>query len=80
MNVLTGMFQNKSILEFLFTHTSFGRHEMPIVNELSKQNIQDRYHGRNDPVAKKIMTTHAQSMGLQPPEDQTIVRSSVSSA
>ena len=50
------------------------RHEMPVQNELSKQNIQDRYHGRNDPVAKKILATHAASMGLQPPEDQSIVR------
>ena len=49
------------------------RHEMPVQNELSKQNIQDRYHGRNDPVAKKIMSTHAANMGLQPPEDQNIV-------
>ena len=51
------------------------RHEMPVQNELSKQNIQDRYHGRNDPVAKKILSTHAANMGLQPPEDQNIVRS-----
>ena len=50
------------------------RHEMPVQNELSKQNIQDRYHGRNDPVAKKIMSTHAANMGLQPPEDPNIVR------
>lgn len=49
-------------------------HEKPVQNELSKQNIQDRYHGRNDPVAKKIMSTHAANMGLQPPEDQNIVR------
>ncbi|KAI0362372.1 pre-mRNA-splicing factor SLT11 [Trametes cingulata] len=48
------------------------RHEMPVQNELSKQNIQDRYHGRNDPVAKKILATHAANMGLQPPEDQSI--------
>lgn len=44
-------------------------------NELSKQNIQDRYHGRNDPVAKKILNINATNMGLQPPEDQSIVRS-----
>ena len=50
------------------------RHEMPVDNELSKQNIVDRYHGRNDPVAKKIMSTHAATMGLQPPEDLNIVR------
>lgn len=47
---------------------------MPVQNELSKQNIQDRYHGRNDPVAKKIMSGHAAAMGLQPPEDQNVVR------
>lgn len=49
------------------------RHEMPVKNELSKQNIQDRYHGVDDPVAKKILNTHATSMGLAPPEDQSIV-------
>ncbi|EMD38312.1 hypothetical protein CERSUDRAFT_113478 [Gelatoporia subvermispora B] len=48
------------------------RHEIPVDNELSRQNIQDRYHGRNDPVAQKIMSTHAASMGLTPPEDPTI--------
>ena len=50
------------------------RHEMPVDNDLSKQNIQDRYHGHNDPVAKKILNNHASTMGLAPPEDQTIVR------
>ncbi|KAI0724010.1 hypothetical protein C8T65DRAFT_734515 [Cerioporus squamosus] len=48
------------------------RHEMPVQNELSKQNIQDRYHGRNDPVARKILSANATNMGLQPPEDQSI--------
>ncbi|OSX65340.1 hypothetical protein POSPLADRAFT_1044728 [Postia placenta MAD-698-R-SB12] len=48
------------------------RHELPVDNELSKQNIQDRYHGRNDPVARKILSNHAATMGLQPPEDQSI--------
>ncbi|CAL1705076.1 unnamed protein product [Somion occarium] len=41
-------------------------------NELSKQNIPDRYHGRNDPVAHKIMSTHASTLGLAPPEDKSI--------
>ena len=54
------------------------RHEKPENNELSKQNIQDRYYGRNDPVAKKILTGFADSQGLQPPEDTTIVRPSIS--
>ncbi|KAG0601129.1 hypothetical protein M758_11G086300 [Ceratodon purpureus] len=31
------------------------RHEMPVTGELSKQNIQDRYHGVNDPVAAKLL-------------------------
>lgn len=48
------------------------RHETPVQNELSKQNIQDRYHGRNDPVAQKILNTHAKNMGLTPPEDKSI--------
>lgn len=49
-------------------------HEMPVQNELSKQNIQDRYHGRSDPVAQKIMNGFATSQGLAPPEDKSIVR------
>jgi hypothetical protein len=40
---------------------------------LEKQNIQDRYYGRNDPVAKKILRENAESTGLQAPEDQSIV-------
>ncbi len=58
---------------YAFSHIAI-RHEMPVENELSKQNIVDRYHGRNDPVARKIMSEHATTMGLQPPEDLNIVR------
>jgi hypothetical protein len=36
--------------------------------------MQDRYYGRNDPVAHKILATHADSEGLTPPDDQSIVR------
>jgi hypothetical protein len=50
-------------------------HEKPTEGDLSKQNIQDRYHGRNDPVANKIMSTHAANQGLKPPADETIVSS-----
>lgn len=50
------------------------RHEKP--NEpddpLSEQNIKDRYYGRNDPVADKIMKRAAQLPTLDPPEDKTI--------
>ncbi|KAF9265457.1 hypothetical protein L218DRAFT_957038 [Marasmius fiardii PR-910] len=49
------------------------RHEEPADNELSRQNIQDRYHGNNDPVAKKILAQNLATQGLQPPEDQSIM-------
>lgn len=49
------------------------RHELPVNNELSKQNIQDRFHGRNDPVAKKMLGTAASDAGLAPPEDKEVV-------
>lgn len=61
-------------LYFLDSPFYLYRHEMPVNNELSKQNIQDRYHGRSDPVANKILNSHAKNMGLAPPEDQSIVR------
>lgn len=51
------------------------RHELPPPeSETSKQNIKDRYYGRNDPVANKILRQNATEQGLVPPEDQTIVR------
>jgi pre-mRNA-splicing factor RBM22/SLT11 len=49
------------------------RHEKPADNGLANQNIQDRYYGRNDPVANKILATNAKSQGLSPPDDQTIM-------
>ncbi|KAL5511132.1 SLT11 [Sanghuangporus vaninii] len=48
------------------------RHEMPEDNELSKQNMQDRYYGRKDPVARKILGLNAENQGLKPPEDKSI--------
>jgi pre-mRNA-splicing factor RBM22/SLT11 len=33
----------------------------------------DRYYGRNDPVAKKIMREQAESKGMKAPEDKTVV-------
>lgn len=53
------------------------RHEQPPDNELAHQSIKDRYHGQNDPVAKKIMASHAAVQGLKPPEDESIVCFSV---
>jgi len=49
------------------------RHEKPSDNSLAKQSIQDRYHGKNDPVAHKIMSKHAESQGLKFPEDTSIM-------
>ena len=69
----------RSCPHFLFTSscelTVDPRHEMPVKNELSKQNIQDRYFGRNDPVAHKILAGHAEKQGLKPPEDESVVSS-----
>lgn len=51
------------------------RHEIPdSSNEsLSKQNIQDRYHGTNDPVAKKILDKVSKMNDtVKPPEDKSI--------
>ncbi|KAL0581566.1 Pre-mRNA-splicing factor slt11 [Marasmius crinis-equi] len=48
------------------------RHEKPADNDLAHQNIQDRYHGQNDPVARKILAQNSATQGLQPPEDQSI--------
>ncbi|RUP48363.1 putative RNA-binding protein [Jimgerdemannia flammicorona] len=49
------------------------RHEIPEENELSHQNIKDRYYGTNDPVAKKILDrARGGKDGLTPPEDKTI--------
>jgi pre-mRNA-splicing factor RBM22/SLT11 len=51
------------------------RHELPSDRnmDLANQNMQDRYHGRNDPVAKGILARNAETMGLKPPEDPTVV-------
>lgn len=52
------------------------RHEMPTDKDdpMAKQNIKDRYHGTNDPVARKMLGQYAASKGLVPPDDQSVVR------
>jgi pre-mRNA-splicing factor RBM22/SLT11 len=50
------------------------RHEKPDENGLPQQNIKDRYYGNNDPVARKMLSSHAAEQGLKPPDDTTIVR------
>src|ERR1700722_10224323 len=71
-NVLTGESSTTRLLPCL-THRHC-RHEMPTADELSKQNVQDRYYGKDDPVAHKILSSHAEDQGLKPPDDETIVR------
>jgi pre-mRNA-splicing factor RBM22/SLT11 len=53
------------------------RHEIPVKNEVSNQNIQDRYFGNNDPVARKILAAHAENQGLKSPEDESVVSTSL---
>lgn len=40
---------------------------------MQKQNLADRYYGRNDPVANKILKEQAESKGMKAPEDKTVV-------
>eukprot|EP00698_Gefionella_okellyi_P006376 TRINITY_DN15731_c0_g1_i1.p1 TRINITY_DN15731_c0_g1~~TRINITY_DN15731_c0_g1_i1.p1 ORF type:complete len:373 (+),score=60.73 TRINITY_DN15731_c0_g1_i1:29-1120(+) len=48
-------------------------HELPTHDpELSSQNMQDRFNGVNDPVAKKMLTRLANTPGLTPPADTSI--------
>jgi len=49
------------------------RHEKPQQNELSHQNIRDRYYGHDDPVARNILSNFAAKQGLAPPEDKSIM-------
>jgi pre-mRNA-splicing factor RBM22/SLT11 len=52
------------------------RHDMPVGGPLANQNIKDRYFGKNDPVALKILDRHdkqlANAAPLVPPDDPTI--------
>ncbi|XP_074310883.1 zinc finger CCCH domain-containing protein 40-like [Silene latifolia] len=48
------------------------RHKMPVTGDLSKQNIKDRYHGVNDPVANKLLNKAREMQTLEPPEDKSI--------
>uniref|UniRef100_A0A7S3ZAJ5 RRM domain-containing protein n=2 Tax=Lotharella globosa TaxID=91324 RepID=A0A7S3ZAJ5_9EUKA len=46
---------------------------MPPTGELANQNIKDRYFGKNDPVAKKMMRmANERTTPLVPPADKTI--------
>jgi hypothetical protein len=76
VTVLTGeflFFPSAFFFLYIYGLTMELRHEMPVKNELSKQNIQDRFFGQDDPVARKILAGHAENQGLKPPEDQSVV-------
>jgi pre-mRNA-splicing factor RBM22/SLT11 len=48
------------------------RHEIPEINELSEQNIKDRFYGVNDPVAKKILRGFSDNKPPAPPLDKNV--------
>eukprot|EP00013_Stygamoeba_regulata_P022737 CAMPEP_0177660728 /NCGR_PEP_ID=MMETSP0447-20121125/18221_1 /TAXON_ID=0 /ORGANISM="Stygamoeba regulata, Strain BSH-02190019" /LENGTH=378 /DNA_ID=CAMNT_0019165865 /DNA_START=28 /DNA_END=1164 /DNA_ORIENTATION=+ len=48
------------------------RHETPEETELSHQNLKDRYYGKNDPVAAKILQQAEKMNQLTPPDDTNI--------
>ncbi|XP_064390745.1 pre-mRNA-splicing factor RBM22-like [Halichondria panicea] len=50
------------------------RHEMPTDpnDPLSNQKIKDRYHGVNDPVAEKLLSSAQDLPTLSPPDDKTV--------
>lgn len=51
------------------------RHEMPTDpnDPLSKQNMKDRFHGVNDPVAEKMLARAATMKSLTVPDDKSIM-------
>eukprot|EP00933_Yihiella_yeosuensis_P003709 TRINITY_DN10689_c0_g1_i1.p1 TRINITY_DN10689_c0_g1~~TRINITY_DN10689_c0_g1_i1.p1 ORF type:complete len:356 (+),score=64.95 TRINITY_DN10689_c0_g1_i1:55-1122(+) len=48
------------------------KHELPQGGELANQKLRDRFHGENDPLAKKIMRRAEEDLTLMPPEDKSI--------
>jgi len=48
------------------------RHELPEEGPLAQQNLQDRYHGKDDPLANKILSKIMNSNKAKPPADKTI--------
>lgn len=48
------------------------RHHIPEINDLSVQNIQERFHGVNDPVAKRILKGYMDNKPPNAPQDSSI--------
>jgi pre-mRNA-splicing factor RBM22/SLT11 len=58
----------------MITDFILSRHELPEDNDLTHQNIRDRYYGTNDPVAKKMLNrVRGGNTALTPPEDKSVV-------
>lgn len=48
------------------------RHTVPSSGEIAKQNYHDRFHGLNDPVARRMLARAARMPSLKPPSDLNI--------
>lgn len=48
------------------------RHELPQGGELANQKLRDRFHGENDPLAKKIIRHAEDDLTIVPPEDRSV--------
>jgi pre-mRNA-splicing factor RBM22/SLT11 len=48
------------------------KHELPKISDLSDQNIEDRYFGTKDPLAKKIMREYYDTKVPNIPLDKTV--------
>lgn len=48
------------------------RHELPEGGELANQKLRARFHGEDDPLAKKILRRAEEDMTLLPPEDKSV--------
>eukprot|EP01017_Pseudomicrothorax_dubius_P033005 TRINITY_DN4376_c0_g1_i4.p1 TRINITY_DN4376_c0_g1~~TRINITY_DN4376_c0_g1_i4.p1 ORF type:complete len:375 (+),score=82.57 TRINITY_DN4376_c0_g1_i4:115-1239(+) len=48
------------------------RHELPQEGPLSEQNLKDRFHGTNDPLAERILGRMGQAAKRRLPKDQSI--------
>jgi pre-mRNA-splicing factor RBM22/SLT11 len=45
------------------------RHDVPEINDLSEQNLKDRFYGMNDPIAKRLLKGYFDSKPPKPPVD-----------
>lgn len=48
------------------------RHEFPAKSDMPRGSIRDRYHGTNDPIARKMLREIVPNINLVPPLDESI--------